>query len=94
MNAVHVLHNAVVHIADSVRNVDFLVQTFHSVLARKLLYFDGQLLGLFTHDEFGELNAVHQKSKLVRLKGQVQKPIPPIVPSCRPQMSFRAAKSV
>lgn len=29
----------------------FPIQTFHSVLARKLLYFDGQFLGFFSGDE-------------------------------------------
>ena len=79
VNAVCVLHNTVVHIADSVCNVVFPIQTFRSVLARKLLYFGGQFLGFFSGDELGGLNTVHQKPEFVRLKGRVQEPIPLLV---------------
>lgn len=71
VNAVGILHHAFVHAPNAVGNVVFTAQALHGVLARKSLDLGGDLLCFLLGDELGGLHAVHQKPKLVRLKGWI-----------------------
>ena len=68
MDAVGILHDAIVHAADAVGNVCLPFQTVFRVVIGKGFEFAGDLAGFLLRDELGGLDAVHQQAQLVGLK--------------------------
>ena len=75
VDAVGILDHTIIHAPHSVGNMVFSVQALHGVLTRKPFQFGGDFSCLFSCDEFGRLNTIHQKTQFVRLKGRVQKSV-------------------
>ena len=79
MDAVSVFYNAVIHTANTVGNIGLPVQGCFGFLTGKGFDFLGDLPCLFSGDELGGLNTIHQQPQFVRLKGWVQQTIPFLV---------------
>ena len=68
MDAVSIFYNAVVHALHSIRNIGLSIQGCFGFLARKGFDFLRDFPCLFSGDELGGLNTIHQQPKFVRLK--------------------------
>lgn len=75
MDAVGILDHTIVHAPHAVGNMVLSGKAFDCILARKSFQLGGDFSCLFSCDELGRLNTIHQKPKFVRLKGRVQKSV-------------------